>query len=91
MNYQWDPNKAQSNLNKHNVDFADVVGVFEDAWALTIEEQYVNDEPRFVTLGMDFLGRVLVVVYTYRGDNIRLISARRTTKRQRRTYERRRV
>ena len=91
MNYQWDPNKAQSNLDKHNVDFADAVGVFEDAWALTIEEQYVNDEPRFVTLGMDFLGRVLVVVYTYRGDDIRLISARRATKRQRRTYERRRV
>lgn len=91
MNYQWGPNKAQSNLDKHNVDFADAVGVFEDAWALTIEEQYVNNEPRFVTLGMDFLGRVLVVVYTYRGDDIRLISARRATKRQRRTYERRRV
>jgi uncharacterized protein len=91
MNYQWDPDKAQANNNKHNVDFADAVGVFEDAWALTIEEQYINDEQRFVTLGMDFLGRVLIVVYTYRGDDIRLISARRATKRQRKTYERRRI
>ena len=91
MNYQWDPDKAQANNNKHNVDFADAVGVFEDAWALTIEEQYINDEQRFVTLGMDFLGRVLIVVYTYRGDDIRLISARRATKRQRKTYEQRRI
>lgn len=91
MSYQWDPDKAQSNLEKHDVDFADAVGVFEDEWALTIEEQDVDDEQRFVTLGMDFLGRVLVVVYTHRGDDIRLISARRATKRQRRTYERKRV
>ena len=91
MNYQWDPDKAQSNLEKHNVDFADAVGVFEDEWALTIQEQDVNDEQRFVTLGMDFLGRILVVVYTYRDDDIRLISARRATKRERRTYERKRV
>jgi uncharacterized protein len=91
MSYQWGPEKAQSNLEKHNVDFADAIGVFEDEWALTIEEQDVGDEQRFVTLGMDFLGRLLVVVYTHRGDDTRLISARSATKRQRRTYERKRV
>lgn len=91
MSYQWDPKKAVSNLKKHGVDFADAVGVFEDEWALTIKEQGVTDEQRFVTMGMDFLGRVLVVVYTYRHDVIRLISARPATKRERRAYERKRV
>jgi hypothetical protein len=91
MNYQWDPKKAAVNLEKHSVDFADAVGVFEDEWALTIKEEYIEGEQRFVTMGMDFLGRVLVVVYTYRNDDIRLISARRATKRERRAYERKRV
>ena len=91
MSYQWDPQKAASNLEKQGVDFADTVGVFEDEWALTIKDEYVEDEQRFVTMGMDFLGRVLVVVYTYRGDTIRLISARTATKRERGTYERKRV
>jgi len=91
MGYQWDPDKAQANLEEHHIDFADAVGVFEDDWALTIKEEHVDDEQRFATLGMDFLGRVLVVVYTYRGEDIRLISARSATKRERRTYERKRV
>ncbi|MBS1252863.1 MAG: hypothetical protein MAG451_01906 [Anaerolineales bacterium] len=91
MGYQWDPEKARVNLEKHNVDFADAVGIFEDEWALTVKEQYVDDEQRFVTLGMDFLGRVLVVVYAYRGNDIRLISARRATKRERKTYEQKRI
>jgi len=79
MDYQWDANKARSNLQKHGIDFADAVGVFEDEWAFALEEQEVADEPRFVTLGMDFLGRILVVIATYREDDIRLISARAAT------------
>ena len=91
MDYQWDPEKAASNWMKHDVDFADAVGVFEDEWALTIREQDVEGEQRFATLGIDFLERVLVVVYTYRGREIRLISARRATRKERRVYERKRV
>lgn len=91
MSYQWDPGKAASNREKHGVDFADAVGVFEDEWALTIKEQYVAGEQRFVTMGMDSLGRVLVVVYTYRNDDIRLISARTATKGEKGEYERKRV
>lgn len=91
MGYQWDGIKARTNLERHKIDFADAVGVFEDQWALTLKEQYVDDEQRFVTLGMDFLGRELVVVYTYRDEDIRLISARRATRRERTTYERKRV
>jgi uncharacterized DUF497 family protein len=91
MSYQWDPKKAASNLEKHGIDLADAVGVFEDEWALTLEEEYVEGEQRFVTMGMDFLRRVLVVVYTYRGEAIRLMSARTATRRERRAYERKRI
>lgn len=91
MGYQWDPNKAALNLRSHEVDFADAVGVFEDEWALTIDEQEVGSEQRFVSIGMDFLGRVLIVVYTYRGDDIRLISARPATKKERKIYEQKRI
>ena len=87
MNYQWDRNKAKSNLQKHDVDFADAATVFSDDFALTIEDDN-PDEDRFITIGMDALGRVLVVVYTYRGDTIRIISARKATRNEVRTYER---
>jgi uncharacterized DUF497 family protein len=91
MGYQWDPAKARANLQKHDVDFADAVGVFEDEYALTLAEQVRAGEQRFVTLGIDFLGRVIVVVYAYRQDDIRLISARSATRQERKTYEQKRV
>jgi uncharacterized DUF497 family protein len=81
--------KATENYGKHEVNFADAIGVFEDERAITIEDTS-SDEERFKTLGSDFLGRVLVVVYTHRGDRIRVISARRATARQRDLYERKR-
>jgi len=91
MGFHWDSDKAQVNLDTHEIDFSDTGGVFEGQWALTIKEDYVDDEPRFATLGMDFLGRVLVVVYTYRHEDIRLISACHATRPERRTYERKRL
>lgn len=91
MNYQWDHFKAAINVDKHGIDFPDAVGVFEDEWALTIKEQLVDSEQRLVTLGVDFLGRILVVVFTFRDDDIRLISARRATRSERGTYERNRI
>ena len=60
MDYQWDPAKAASNLDKHGVDFADAVGVFEDTCALTVREEDVSGEQRVVTLGSDFLGRIIL-------------------------------
>ena len=91
MNYQWDPVKADLNWKKHGVDFADAVGVFEDDRALTLKEEVVPGEQRLATVGMDFLGRVLIVVYTYRGENIRIISARPGTKTEKGTYDERRI
>jgi uncharacterized protein len=87
VDYQWDRDKARVNRKKHAVDFADAVGVFEDTMALTIEDSDSLEEPRWITLGTDFGGRLLVVVYTYRGEAIRLISARKAKKRERKYYE----
>lgn len=87
MNIIWDPAKAKANLRKHGVHFSDAETAFFDPLALTIEEQDADGEQRFVTLGSDALGRVLVVVYTYLGEAIRLISARRATPTERKHYE----
>ena len=86
MDYQWDPNKAKSNLKKHGVRFADAMSVFEDENAITIEDEH-ESENRFITIGRDILLRILVVVYTFRGHIIRIISARKATARERKIYE----
>lgn len=86
MGFQWDPAKARLNLRKHAVDFADALGVFEDADALTALDPHPTEE-RFLTLGMDLLLRIVVVNWTWRGEDIRLISARRATPRERRQYQ----
>jgi len=86
LNYQWDKEKAKANLLKHGISFADAVTIFSDEAALTIEDDDPNEQ-RFVTIGMDALGRVLVVVYTWRGEEIRIVSARKATPRERTHYE----
>jgi uncharacterized protein len=71
MEIEFDPDKAQSNLRKHRVSFAHAEQSLRDVRAITIADPDAEGEPRFVTLGMDALGRVLVVVHTPRGDRIR--------------------
>ena len=73
-------------MNKHGIDFADAITVFDDLTAITIDDPDY-DEERFVTIGMDAFGRILVVVYAWRGDIIRIISARKATKHERKQYE----
>ncbi len=87
MNYVWDLEKAASNLEKHGIHFADTVGVLEDEQTLSIEDPGDYGEERFVSVGMDYLGRILTIVFTYRNDEIRLISARKATKKERSAYE----
>lgn len=88
MEIVWDAAKAAQNVLKHGVRFADAVLVLEDLCAVTIaDEESSPDERRWVTLGADALGRVLVVVYTYRGEDIRLISARCAVPDERKEYE----
>jgi uncharacterized DUF497 family protein len=79
MAIEFDPAKARANLRKHGVSFSDAEQVLRDPQALTIEDPEVESERRFITLGMDSLGRILVVVHTPRGFNTRLISARKAS------------
>ncbi len=86
MEYEWDEQKAASNVVKRGIDFADAATAFEDEAAVTIVDEFA-DEERFITIGMDALGRLLVVVYTCGVATIRLISARKATRQERQQYE----
>jgi uncharacterized protein len=86
MDFGWDPHKQRANLRKHGIELADTVGVFSDPRAVTVEDR-AHDEQRFVTIGLDGFGRVLVVVYVYRApDTIRIISARKADASERKQY-----
>ena len=87
MEIVWDPNKAKINCQKHKIHFSDAESVLFDPYALTVEDIRSEGEQRHVSIGMDSQGRILAVVFTYRSNKIRLISARRATKKERRYYE----
>jgi hypothetical protein len=82
----WDPRKAATNARKHGVRFADAMIVLQDELAVTVWDEG-PDEDRFITVGVDAVGRVIVVVYAWRAGCIRLISARHATAGERRRYE----
>lgn len=77
---EFDPAKARANLAKHKASFAHAEQALRDVHAVTIEDPDALGEKRFVTPGMDALGRILVVVHTPRGERIRLISARKASR-----------
>lgn len=87
MNFEFDPKKAAANLHKHGVAFAEVEPVFYDDLALTREDDNTVSEARFVTVGVDSLGRIVAVCWTQRGENVRLISARIASPHERKSYE----
>ncbi len=87
MFLEHDPVKAAANLKKHGVSFADAEGALFDPLALTVEDIVAVGERRFVTAGSGSAGELLVVVCTYRDNELRLISARRATRKERKTYE----
>ena len=80
MSIEFDPAKAKTNLRKHGVGFAHAEQALRDPMAFTIEDPDSRGEQRFVTLGIDALGRVLVVIHTQREERTRLISARRASR-----------
>ena len=80
MDIEFDPDKAEANLRKHRVSFAHAEQVVRDVFAVTIKDPDSTSEQRLITLGMDALGRILVVVHTPRGENTRLISARKASR-----------
>ena len=87
MNYECDPDKARINAKKHGVMFADAVMALEDDFAVSIRDPDAQSEERFVSIGTDAMGRSLVTVFTLRGDVVRIISSRKATKRERKSYE----
>ncbi len=80
VDIEFDPAKAEANFRKHNVGFADAEQALRDPYGVTIEDPDSEGERRFVTLGMDALGRILIVVHTPRRGLTRLISARKASK-----------
>jgi hypothetical protein len=88
VEFAWNPAKARENIRVHGIDFADAVGVFDNPY-LPRDDPDAEGEQKFVALGIDGLGRLLVVAYTYREDNIRIISARKATKKEGKEYAQR--
>jgi uncharacterized DUF497 family protein len=87
MRFQYDPAKAFANRKKHGVSFADAEGVLEDPLALTVQDPDSEGEIRLITIGLGSAGELLVVVYTERNDEYRIISARRPTRKELKSYE----
>ena len=88
LQFAWDEDKAQTNVRDHRVTFEEVATVFLDPLASTIPDpDHALGEARYLTIGLSSRGRLLVVSYTERQTQIRLISARRATRRERRSYE----
>ncbi len=88
MEFEWDPDKATSNLAKHGVSFAEAATVFGDPMAVTFADpDHSSDEDLFLTFGHSADGHLLVVSHTDREDRTRIISARRATRKERRVYE----
>jgi uncharacterized DUF497 family protein len=89
VDLEWDPKKAAANRVKHGIDFADAATALHDELAITVLDDH-SGEARFVSEGADALGRVVVVVFTWRNHRVRLISARRANSVERGRYEEKR-
>ena len=86
--FDWDPIKARKNINIHGVSFDEASTAFKDILSLTIYDPLHSDEEdRHILIGNSHKNRLLVIVHTERGDTIRIISARKTTKNERKRYE----
>lgn len=88
MNYEWDPQKAKTNFEKHGVSFEEGITVFNDPLYVDFyDPDHSADEHRYIIIGLSSAGQLLLVSYTERENTIRLISAREVTSAERRAYE----
>ena len=88
MDFEWDDDKAEANVRKHGIGFAEAMSVFGDPLSATgYDPDHSDDEDRFITMGESTNGRVLIVSHTDRGDKIRIISAREANRAERRDYQ----
>ena len=91
LKFEWDTNKAKNNLQKHSVSFEEASTVFGDTLSSTIIDPDHSSlgEERFITVGMSYQQRLLIVAHCDRGENIRIINARRATRQEKKSYENR--
>jgi uncharacterized protein len=87
MSPTFDPKKNAANLRKHGVPLSDGDGVLNDPLALTVEDDAADSERRFVSIGLNSFGSLMVVVFSHRDDDVRYISVRNATPKERRDYE----
>lgn len=86
--FEWNPEKAGSNLQKHQVDFDEASTIFDDPQFITfLDEEHSADEERYITIGLSTQNRLLMVAHTERNENIRIISARKATKYEEKFYQ----
>ena len=88
MEFEWDPNKATSNLAKHDISFHEASTVFGDPLSFTFPDpDRLHDEDRYITIGESAQRQLLIISHTDRGQRIRIISARSVTRQERKIYE----
>ena len=88
LEFEWNPEKLQKNLKKHDVSFIEAATVFSDSLSMTYDDpDHSHDEDRFIIIGISSSGNLLMVSHTYRNDKIRMISARKLTRKERKEYE----
>ena len=87
MSADFDPKKDAANFKRHGVSLSEGDGVLNDPLALTVEDDSAEGEHRFVTIGMNLLGSLMVVIHTPRQDGARIISVRKADPKERRNYE----
>jgi len=86
--FEWDSNKARRNIETHSISFDEASTAFSDTLSLTIHDPLHSDEEdRFILIGNSYQNRLLVVAHTERSNKIRIISARKATKKERKQYE----
>jgi len=88
LQFEWDYQKARKNLRKHKVSFEEAASVFGDPLSITIPDPlHSSSEDRFIIIGESLQKRLIVVVHVERGNHIRIISARSTTRKEKENYE----
>jgi hypothetical protein len=91
MEFEWDPNKAAKDVQKHRVSFREAATVFGDPFSMTfIDPDHSIEESRYITIGLSHSRKLVILSHTNRGDRIRIISAREATRKERKFYEEKR-
>lgn len=87
LSFEWDPSKAKKNIKIHSVSFDEASTSFKDTLSLTIYDPLHSEEDRFILVGNSYKNHLLVVIHTEKDDKIRIISARKATKNEKKQYE----